>query len=215
MFLCTNTTNVVRSTLITFHFCSKQQLLISNEICDISLLLHNHNNHKCNPQVLMKFTQLKQVFTSKKYNIMCVLYVSFSSLLYLFLLLFMLPAYNFLLLAQGISYTSGFSTFIQIFCYLVTRKEKIRRLSSLQQHHNIKFTKEIEENNILPTIPGDVLVTQKIYKNGFHHMTRKPTYTNNLTSHHHPVQLNEVLRTIVHRTFLLKTNRMRMKRWPD
>lgn len=71
---------------------------------------------------------------------------------------------------------------------------------------------ELEQNNALPFL--DVLIT-KTNTGSFHHTVyRKPTHTNRYlhsTSHHHPAQLNSILKTLTHRATLL-TDQHNMKK---
>ncbi|XP_046400913.1 uncharacterized protein LOC124167151 [Ischnura elegans] len=69
-----------------------------------------------------------------------------------------------------------------------------------QQHPNIKFTMEEENNNCIPFL--DILIQRKPDGTLGHSVYRKPTHTNlylNGRSHHHPSQKQGVLTTLIHR----------------
>lgn len=82
-------------------------------------------------------------------------------------------------------------------------REKLREfLQHLNTRHpNIKFTVETEEESQLPFL--DVMIIRKLDGSLGHTVYRKPSHTNrylNASSHHHPAQLNSVVKTLIHRS---------------
>ncbi|XP_018401736.1 PREDICTED: uncharacterized protein LOC108778909 [Cyphomyrmex costatus] len=70
------------------------------------------------------------------------------------------------------------------------------------QHANIRFTMEIEENGKLPFL--NVLVTKKTDNTLGHQVYRKPTHTDrylHAESHHHPAQKQSAIHSLVYRAF--------------
>ena len=70
------------------------------------------------------------------------------------------------------------------------------------RHPNIRFTCEMEENGQLPFL--DVLLRRHPDGTLGHSVYRKPTHTDlylNGGSHHHPAQLNSVIKTLIHRAY--------------
>lgn len=68
-------------------------------------------------------------------------------------------------------------------------------------HNKIKFTMEVETDDQLPFL--DVLVKKKQGGTLGHTVYRKPTHTDrylNAASHHHPAQLNSVVKTLMTRS---------------
>lgn len=84
---------------------------------------------------------------------------------------------------------------------LETLETFLKHLNNI--HSNMKFTMETETNNSLSFL--DVLITKS--QNSFTHTVyRKPTHTNrylHADSHHHPAQINSVLRSLIHRSIQL------------
>ncbi|XP_023311228.1 uncharacterized protein LOC111691923 [Anoplophora glabripennis] len=74
-------------------------------------------------------------------------------------------------------------------------------------HHKIQFTMEIEENNKLPFL--DVSIIKNRTGGLGYTVYRKPTHTDrylHAESHHHPSQLNSVLKTLITRSERLTDN---------
>ena len=77
-------------------------------------------------------------------------------------------------------------------------------------HPRIQFTVELEEENKLPFL--DVLVSKTTNGSLEHTIYRKPTHTNrylNAESHHHPTQLQGVVKTLISRSVRLSDDRNR------
>lgn len=71
-------------------------------------------------------------------------------------------------------------------------------------NEKIKFTMKMEENGKLPFL--DILLYRTALKKIGHTVYRKPTHTNrylHANSHHHPSQLNGILKTLISRSKLL------------
>ncbi|KAK5645629.1 hypothetical protein RI129_004093 [Pyrocoelia pectoralis] len=71
-------------------------------------------------------------------------------------------------------------------------------------NNSIQFTMELETNNSLPFL--DLLITRNNDNNFNYSVYRKPTHTNrylNANSHHHPTQLNSVMKTLIVRSLRL------------
>lgn len=72
------------------------------------------------------------------------------------------------------------------------------------QHRDIKFTMEVESKKQIPFL--DILIQKKEGGRIGHTVYRKPTHTNRYlqaTSHHHPAQLNSVVKSLVKRSQIL------------
>jgi len=72
------------------------------------------------------------------------------------------------------------------------------------QHPNIRFTMDTEENGKLPFL--DVLVTKKADSTLGHQVYRKPTHTDrylHAESHHHPAQKQSAINSLIHRAFAI------------
>ncbi|XP_018349960.1 PREDICTED: uncharacterized protein LOC108753114 [Trachymyrmex septentrionalis] len=72
------------------------------------------------------------------------------------------------------------------------------------QHPNIHFTIDIEENGKLPFL--DVLVSKKADGTLGYQVYRKPTHTDRYLyaeSHHHPSQKQSAINSLVHRAFTI------------
>jgi len=72
------------------------------------------------------------------------------------------------------------------------------------QHPNIRFTMDIEENKKFPFL--DVLVTKKADNTLSHQVYRKPTYTDRYLHaelHHHLTQKQSAINSFIYRAFII------------